>query len=132
MKKFIVPVTSKEANERINQLKKDAIKIQKQLSSKNNLDSSDGYSTKEFWEWRKKAISALNFKNVEIKFLKRWLENPKGFNKEDDIKYVYELLMDSYTMLCEIVEELGKDITKGELDKMNEIKECIDNYYDNK
>lgn len=137
MPRFEKAKTVDEARQRINKLKEEAVSIQLQLTNKNKI-GTDGkrLSTEIFWDWRKKAIYALNCKKSEIMFLKKCIDNPayNPYEKADVcqlgngnevVNKALILLNDAYMMLNVIVTDLGNDITKGEMEKMAEIKKFL-------
>ena len=84
---FDEPQTLEECQERMDKLVSEVRDIQTELGNKNKR-GSDGkrLSSKDYHEWRGRALKACRFKQEEHQFLKRW----KSKYHADKLKEAYE------------------------------------------
>jgi len=75
---FDLPKDLDEAEERRVQLTLDVQGIQAQLGDKQRTDDSGRrLSSQEYWNWKKRAQHALNFKLNELRAIKKWIKDTK-------------------------------------------------------
>ena len=111
--KFDTPSDMRDAESRIESLKRDIEDIAAQLSDKNRSDA-DGrrLGPREYHEWRRKAIGALNWKKRELGFLKNWKRDAarEELSAVVDEHDPGDLLHDAYKLLRKIFsEDIGWD-----------------------
>jgi len=70
---FVEPADHAEAESRRQSLTLDVQKIQAQLSDRNRLIDGRRMAEFEWWEWRRRAVGALAFKQAELRAVKAWI-----------------------------------------------------------
>lgn len=74
---FDTPKSLRDAEDRLITLVEETQSIEAQLADKNKLDARTSERMEEaaYQAWRSKAISALNIKRAEQRYLKRWIKD---------------------------------------------------------
>lgn len=77
--KFPPPVSVEEGRAKVADLQDAIAEIQTQLADRNRRHPETGQRMEchEYWEWRRRAVSALSLKNAELRSIKRWLSGQR-------------------------------------------------------
>jgi hypothetical protein len=73
---FSAPASVADAEVKLRELQDAIGEIQAQLASRNRRDPMTGkrMDCHQYWEWRRKAVSAISLKSSELRFVRDWLK----------------------------------------------------------
>ena len=127
MKTFDEPKSHEECDSRISELRLEVESIRNQLGSKSRR-GADGerLSTKDFFQWRDKALGAKAAKSSEIRFLQDWKESQNKESKFEKCPVSVKLLYGIMKNLKEVYEDVGwEEVTDEEQEMYDSAKEFL-------
>lgn len=78
-KEFVEPTTIAEAQERLDTLSVETAQIQLQVGNDNVADINGNRIPYDDWyDWRRRALYALEAKRADMRRLKRWIKDARG------------------------------------------------------
>jgi nuclear transport factor 2 (NTF2) superfamily protein len=130
---YTPPKTLEEASKRIVELQNEVHEICSQLSDKDKRDARGvRVSYRDYHDWRKRAIYAMESRKRELRLTKLWQKNENIRLQEEANSRVFDdndpgdLLFDAYNLIKEIFRSYGSDdIKPSEQERLDKYRDWL-------